>query len=216
MNFYRGLIASILMMLIVSPVMALGNNDDEQESNLNLHTQCMYDSDFNHQDLGYAVNGWFVKSLIGVDMDAMFANGGGYIQKTYPMKIKGINGDNAETVVEAPANDTPLVINGVEYKSLVNIVADDYNMELVSLNDIKKELYGEKDTPCVYMINKHIIFDDAESYRLDKNFVLKTEVVHSSEIEALKGMPEFDVVRIYTKTKENMAYLKEKNAVRLR
>lgn len=41
MNFYRGLIASILMMLIVSPVMALGNNDDEQESNLNLHTQCM-------------------------------------------------------------------------------------------------------------------------------------------------------------------------------
>lgn len=81
MNFYRGLIASILMMLIVSPVMALGNNDDEQESNLNLHTQCMYDSDFNHQDLGYAVNGWLVKSLIGVDMDAMFANGGGHIQK---------------------------------------------------------------------------------------------------------------------------------------
>lgn len=216
MNFYRVLTTSILMMLIVSSAMAFVGNEDEHENNLNFYTQCMYDKDFNHQDLGYAVNGWFVKSLIGVDMDAMFADGGGHIQKTYPMKIRGINGNDAETVVEAPANDTPLVINGVEYKSLVNIVAGNYNMELVSLNDIKKELYGENDTPCVYMINRHIIFDDAESYRLDRNFVLKTEIVHSSEIEALKGMPDFDVVRIYTKTKENVAYWEEKNAMRIR
>ncbi len=216
MNFYRVLTTSILMMLIVSSAMAFVGNEDEHENNLNFYTQCMYDKDFNHQDLGYAVNGWFVKSLIGVDMEAMFADGGGHIQKTYPMKIRGINGNDAETVVEAPANDTPLVINGVEYKSLVNIVAGNYNMELVSLNDIKKELYGENDTPCVYMINRHIIFDDAESYRLDRNFVLKTEIVHSSEIEALKGMPDFDVVRIYTKTKENVAYWEEKNAMRIR
>lgn len=216
MNFYRVLTTSILMMLIVSSAMAFVGNEDEHENNLNFYTQCMYDKDFNHQDLGYAVNGWFVKSLIGVDMEAMFADGGGHIQKTYPMKIRGINGNDAETVVEAPANDTPLVINGVEYKSLVNIVAGNYNMELVSLNDIKKELYGENDTPCVYMINRHIIFDDAESYRLDRNFVLKTEIVHSSEIEALKGMPDFDVVRIYTKTRENVAYWEEKNAMRIR
>lgn len=215
MKFYKGLIASVLMMLIASPVMALGN-DDEQESDLNLHAQCMYDSDFNNQNMAYAVNGEFVKSLIGVDMDAMFADGGGYIQKTFPMKIKGINGNNEETLVEAPSKDAPLVINGVKYKSLVNIVADNYKMELVSLDDIKKDLYGANDTPCVYMINKHIVFDDADSYRIDKNFVLKTEIVHSSEIEALKGMPEFDVVRVYTKTKENMAYLKDKNAVRIR
>lgn len=214
-NFYRGLVASVLMMLVVSPVMAFGN-DDEQESDLNLHAQCMYDSDFNNQNMAYAVNGEFVKSLIGVDMDAIFADGGGYIQKTYPMKIKGINGENAETVVEAPSKDAPLVVNGVKYKSLVNIIADNYKMELVSLDDIKKDLYGANDTPCVYMINKHIIFDDADSYRIDKNFVLKTEIVHSSEIEALKGMPEFDVVRIYTKTKENLAYMKEKNALRIR
>lgn len=215
MKFYKGLIASVLMMLIASPVMALGN-DDEQESDLNLHAQCMYDSDFNNQNMAYAVNGEFVKSLIGVDMDAMFADGGGYIQKTFPMKIKGINGNSEETLVEAPSKDAPLVINGVKYKSLVNIVADNYKMELVSLDDIKKDLYGANDTPCVYMINKHIVFDDADSYRIDKNFVLKTEIVHSSEIEALKGMPEFDVVRVYTKTKENMAYLKDKNAVRIR
>ena len=215
MKFYKGLIASVLMMLIASPVMALGN-DDGQESDLNLHAQCMYDSDFNNQNMAYAVNGEFVKSLIGVDMDAMFADGGGYIQKTFPMKIKGINGNSEETLVEAPSKDAPLVINGVKYKSLVNIVADNYKMELVSLDDIKKDLYGANDTPCVYMINKHIVFDDADSYRIDKNFVLKTEIVHSSEIEALKGMPEFDVVRVYTKTKENMAYLKDKNAVRIR
>lgn len=215
MKFYKGLIASVLMMLIASPVMALGN-DDEQKSDLNLHAQCMYDSDFKNQNMAYAVNGEFVKSLIGVDMDAMFADGGGYIQKTFPMKIKGINGNSEETLVEAPSNDAPLVINGVKYKSLVNIVADNYKMELVSLDDIKKDLYGANDTPCVYMINKHIVFDDADSYRIDKNFVLKTEIVHSSEIETLKGMPEFDVVRVYTKTKENMAYLKDKNAVRIR
>ena len=86
---------------------------------------------------------------------------------------------------------------------------------MVSLDSLKNEFYPDLKAPCLYMINERIIFNDSRSYRIDRGYVLATELVGSSEIEDLKGVSPFNVVRIYTKTKENIRAWHEKHAVRI-
>ena len=86
-------------------------------------------------------------------------------------------------VVEAaPSEKNPVVINGIPYSDIVNYVQEK-EAEWVTLEDIKKLYFPKVTGKCLYMVNKYFITKDWESYRLDKDFILKVEALPSSECE---------------------------------
>ena len=48
------------------------------------------------------------------------------------------------------------------------------------------------------MINKFFITHDEDLYRIDRNFIMKVELLNSSDISALKPFPTFTIIRIFT------------------
>ena len=176
----------------------------------------LYDSDFNNFGIAFAVNGEFVKNPIGIDLSTLMLKKDVDISMN-PVVLRGIDGtDNFIVVDPKKLKENPLVINGVEYKKgFINLSSSEVKLDLVSLDSLRNEFYPDLKTPCLYMINERIVFNDSKSYRIDRGYVLATELVSSSEIEDLKGVSPFNVVRIYTKTKENIRAWHEKHAVRI-
>ena len=55
--------------------------------------------------------------------------------------------------------------------------------------------------------------NDLSSYKFDKDFILKVELLKSTDFEEFKHAPLFYIIRIFTKTREN---LKHYNVMRLK
>lgn len=193
---------------------AFAQNKNGEVSDNSFHW--LYDSDFNNFGIAFAVNGEFVKNPIGIDLSTLMLKKDVDISMN-PVVLRGIDGtDNFIVVDPKKLKEKPLVINGVEYKKgFINLSSSEVKLDLVSLDSLKNEFYPDLKTPCLYMINERIVFNDSRSYRIDRGYVLATELVSSSEIEDLKGVSPFNVVRIYTKTKENIRAWHEKYAVRI-
>ena len=68
----------------------------------------------------------------------------------------------------------------------------------VTLEDIKKLYFPKVTGKCLYMVNKYFITKDWESYRLDKDFILKVEALPSSECEIFEGQSPFTIIRVFT------------------
>ena len=147
---------------------------------LSFHCMFMYcqdfmsDVEFNHPKVAEYINNTFVKSFIGFDMKQI----SGFISKT--------------TLKE------PLIINGVEYKAKT-VVSCDKKIKFITLDEIRKQYHPEVSGPVVYMINKFFITKDAESYKLDKEFIEKCDILPSTEFELLKDQKAFSIIRIFTK-----------------
>ena len=73
------------------------------------------------------------------------------------------------------------VINGVPYSDIVKLCTRKED-QMVTLEEIKKQYFPKVRGKCLYMVNKYFITKDWESYRLDKDFVLKVEALPSSEL----------------------------------
>ena len=78
------------------------------------------------------------------------------------------------------------------------------NVELYSLDEIRKLFCPKVKGKVVYMINKFFIMDNEELYRLDPTFVYRVETVKSKDIKVLSDQPEFTLVRIFTWTTHNV------------
>ena len=136
----------------------------------------MSDVEFNNQRVAAYINNTFVKSFIGFDMK----------------QTSGFNNISKSTLKE------PLIINGVEYKAKT-VVSCDRDIEFITLDEICKQYYPEVSGSIVYMINKFFITNDAKSYKLDKGFIKKCELLPSTEFELLKDQNAFSIIRIFTK-----------------
>lgn len=214
MRIVSKLIALCLISLFIyQPVYAQSKDGDGPENSFHW----LYDSDFNNFGIAFAVNGEFVKNPIGIDLSTLMLKKDVGISMN-PVVLRGIDGtDNFIVVDPKKLKEKPLVINGVEYKKgFINLSSSEVKLDLVSLDSLRNEFYPDLKAPCMYMINERIIFNDSKSYRIDRGYVLAAELVSSSEIEDLKGVSPFNVVRIYTKTKENIRAWHEKHAVRIR
>lgn len=78
--------------------------------------------------------------------------------------------------------------------------------ELLSLSEIKDRYCSQvKDKTVIYMINKFFITNNADTYKMDKDFIYKVETLPASDFPVLKGLvkPKFTIIRIYTKTRHN-------------
>ena len=167
--------------------------------------------DFNKSTIGALVDGVFVKSLIGVNMDSLRTIN---VVSDGPLTIKGIKTENDSIVVTQKDFHKNLVrINGVDYTRFA-CTSLGKKVELLSLDDIRKTYFPQMgNTPCMYMVNKFFLMNDLSSYKFDKDFILKVELLKSTDFEEFKHAPLFHIIRIFTKTRE---ILKHHNVMRLR
>jgi len=139
------------------------------------------DLQFNHDKMAVFVNDTFIKSMIGINIE---------------------KNENITDISIQKECEEPLVINRVTYKGKVVFTCTN-EPEFVTLEDIRKQYCPEVTGPVIYMINKFFITNDVESYKIDKDFIQKCEVLPSSEFELFKNQPPFTFIRIFTKTKAN-------------
>ena len=144
-----------------------------------VHSQTyLSDADFNYSPHAAYINDTFVKSFIGFNMKPE-AGFNYYVKKV--------------SLTE------PIVINGVTYKGK-SILETDKPIEFVSLDDIRKQYYPDVAGKVVYMINKYFVTKDVKSYKLDKAFIDRCEILQSSDFEVFDDNKEpFSIIRIFTK-----------------
>lgn len=166
--------------------------------------------DFNKSTTGVLVDGYFIKSLIGINLDSLVSC---RIVTDGPLVIKGVKGENDSIMVPQKGSKNSLVnINGIDYTRFV-CASFGKKIDFLSLDDIRKTYFPETgEVPCLYMVNKFFLMNDLSSYKIDKDFILSTELLKSTDIEGFKAFQPFYIVRIITKTRDNLKY---HNVVRL-
>lgn len=142
------------------------------------------DAEFNNPRAAYFVNDTFVKSLIGVDVNA-----------------------GSDIHVTKENLETPLLINGCEYSGKVTLTRNK-DTEWVTLEDIHRQYCPETEGAIVYMINEYIITKDVASYKLEKDYINKCEVLPGSDFEAFQGEAPFSIIRVFTKTNDKSMILR--------
>lgn len=121
----------------------------------------------------------------------------------HPLVIRDINLQHDSLVI--PAGKTGAIeFQGREYPMVVR-VSHSGQSQYVPLSHIAAELGLDvkNQYPIIYMINDRVVFDNPDSYKVDKNFVLKVELESARDIHSLHNYPELQIVRIYTKTHRN-------------
>ena len=94
--------------------------------------------DFNKSTIGALVDGVFVKSLIGVNMDSLRTFN---VVSDGPLTIKGIKTENDSIVVtQKDFHKNPVRINGVDYTRFA-CTSFGKKVELLSLDDIRKTYF---------------------------------------------------------------------------
>ena len=86
----------------------------------------------------------------------------------------------------------------------------EYHPQLISLNDLKAKYTNLTKSATIFMIDNDIIKDDYDQYLVDEKFILKIIV---DTVESEKEKLNVAIVRLLTKTKENIEKSKE---IRLR
>ena len=159
--------------------------------------------DFNKSTIGALVDGVNIDSLRTFN-----------VVSDGPLTIKGIKTENDSIVVtQKDFHKNPVRINGVDYTRFA-CTSFGKKVELLSLDDIRKTYFPQMgNTPCMYMVNKFFLMNDLSSYKFDKDFILKVELLKSTDFEEFKHAPLFHIIRIFTKTQEN---LKHHNVMRIR
>ena len=94
--------------------------------------------------------------------------------------------------------DKPLVINGVTYYGKTNITCEK-KINYTTLQEIQKSRYPDVTGPVMFMIESYFIMTDAQSYKLDADYISKCVLLHSTDFDAFKDQPPFYIIRVFTK-----------------
>ena len=94
--------------------------------------------------------------------------------------------------------DKPLVINGVTYYGKTNITCEK-KINYTTLQEIQKSRYPDVTGPVMFMIESYFIMTDAQSYKLDADYISKCALLHSTDFDAFKDQPPFYIIRVFTK-----------------
>lgn len=94
--------------------------------------------------------------------------------------------------------DKPLVINGVTYYGKT-IITCEKKINYTTLQEIQKSRYPDVTGPVMFMIESYFIMTDAQSYKLDADYIARTELLNSKDFDAFKDQPPFYIIRVFTK-----------------
>ena len=95
--------------------------------------------------------------------------------------------------------DKPLVINGVTYYGKT-IITCEKKINYTTLQEIQKSRYPDVTGPVMFMIESYFIMTDAQSYKLDADYISKCVLLHSTDFDAFKDQPPFYIIRVFTKS----------------
>ena len=135
------------------------------------------DIGFNKPKSAVFINDVFVKDFIGfnVGKDSGVAD----IKKGVPL-------------------DKPLVINGITYYGKT-IITCEKKINYTTLQEIQKSRYPDVTGRVMFMIESFFIMTDAQSYKLDADYIARTELLNSKDFDAFKDYPSFSIIRVLTK-----------------
>ena len=126
------------------------------------------------------------------------------IEYINPNEIKSVNVIKKDTIINA------VLFHGQLYITSKNPKKYDF----LTLEKIKTEFTKIKSNDVIYMVNGAFIKDNIDTFKLDRNYILKVEVTNSEEFYNLReSTAKFDIINILGKTKEN---LDDKNKILLR
>ena len=94
--------------------------------------------------------------------------------------------------------DKPLVINGITYYGKT-IITCEKKINYTTLQEIQKSRYPDVTGPVMFMIESYLIMTDAQSYKLDADYISKCVLLHSTDFDAFKDQPPFYIIRVFTK-----------------
>ena len=94
--------------------------------------------------------------------------------------------------------DKPLVINGITYYGKT-IITCEKKINYTTLQEIQKSRYPDVTGPVMFMIERYFIMTDAQSYKLDADYISKCVLLHSTDFDAFKDQPPFYIIRVFTK-----------------
>lgn len=137
------------------------------------------DAELSQSQVAYYINDTFVKSLIGFNLEE-------YADEV--LKDESIQ-----------PKEKPFSINGVEYNCKV-VVKCKKPITFTTLEEIRKQYCPEVSGDVIYIINTDFVTTDVASYKLDKAFVDRCEVLPSTEFELFKDSKKpFSILHVYTK-----------------
>jgi hypothetical protein len=116
--------------------------------------------------------------------------------------MKYLNPNDIESI-NSIKKDT--VINNSRYSGQIHIRSKNPNKYIfLTLEQIKSEYTKVKKTDVIYMVNGEFIKENIDTFKLDRNYILKVEVTNSDAFYNLrKSESKFDII-ILGKTKENL------------
>lgn len=169
-----------------------------RERDKNEWMEHMSDREFNAWNIGYLLNGDFIKNEIGIDQYKVRREE--RLAPPYTIKNIGKKKKKIHIPLEFPGT---VKIGETEYMEFYNFLSTEDSVRLVSLDDIRKSRFPDCKEPCVYMINKFFIFHDQGLYKIEEDFIYDVEMFYSDEVDALKKFPRFAIIRVFTRTEHN-------------
>ena len=89
-------------------------------------------------------------------------------------------------------------------------------LDFLTIFDIVKSSGTDSKAPIVFMVDNEFLMDTT-GLKIDSSYILRTEIIKASEIDYLKNaFPNLTILKIFTRTKENLDKLEEKSKIRIR
>ena len=162
----------------------------------------MTDYQWNNWTRGFTVDGVFVKNLIGLPLNIVRKK-----EINYPFTITKIGPEKDTMVVSVDPRKTELGyinIRGFRCTQFTDYDSNNTSLCFMTLDEVRETYCPEVKGKVLYMINKFFVMKNAELYRIERLKVEKVEKVKSTDIDVLADLPEFTVVRIFTRTPHNI------------
>ena len=167
----------------------------------------MSDRGIGRRDIAYMAGKVLVGPIdVGVDMDVWGDRWWDGMAKTmhHPFMMKGVGAGNDSILVNEQI-DT--VIDGSHVHFEIFNDYTDYkvgeHVRWMTLEEIRQTYYPHVTGRVLYSVNKFFISGQRSVIRIDSSFIYRLEKLESRQIDALRELPPFTIIRIFTKTADN-------------
>ena len=151
----------------------------------------------------------------------IYANSGDYAEPAYFINGKLVSKSilttlNPSIIDNISVLDGNIKIDNISYHGQILIkTKDNYNPNIISLNELEKKYTKLKTEPAIFIIDGNIVNSNYDKYLVDQNNLLQIIV---TKIDNTNQNINVSVINLLTKTKDNIKksqqiYIKGKEAV---
>jgi len=150
----------------------------------------------------------FTDTLNELNNDAIFINNK-YINTTaYELSL------NTDLIESINLIKKDIKVDSILYKRQFRITTkNNYTPKLISLQKVKEKYTNYKDKSVLFMIDGDLIRSDYNNSLIDENYILR---VFIDRIIIDKDRIDLGLIKILTKSKKNIQFLKEQSTIKVR